>query len=181
MLNFSPLGQYLVSLFVKHYYKIESSKTVTIIIHIWMGHTVSPQPLGLIMWLKVFLVAKKEYFPQSYQCQVPFLCSQASPLLPTTTKPFANCNSFWVHCNYKQNGALRSITPIILIRCPRHGLLIQSDWTKDQSMHLIIIPLQRPYKRLTKAFRQLIGDRTSLTEKCQALSYRWQNIGPAWS
>ena len=38
MLSFSPLGQHLVSLFVKHYYKIESSKTVAMITYVWMGH-----------------------------------------------------------------------------------------------------------------------------------------------
>ena len=38
MLSFSPLRQHLVSLFIKHYYKIESSKTVAVITHVWMGH-----------------------------------------------------------------------------------------------------------------------------------------------
>ena len=83
--------------------------------------------------------------------------------------------------NYKRNEILRSITLITLIGCPRHRSLIWSDWTEDWIMRLIIIPLQRSYKRPTEAVGRLVGGRTSSTERCKALSYRWQDVRPAWS
>jgi hypothetical protein len=83
--------------------------------------------------------------------------------------------------NYKRNEVPGSITLITLIGCPRHGSLIRSDRTEDRIARLIIIPLQRSYRRPTEAVGRLVGGRTSSTERCKALSYRWQGVGPARS
>ena len=83
--------------------------------------------------------------------------------------------------NYKWNEVPGSITLITLIGCPRHGSLIRSDRTEDRIACLIIIPLQRSYRRPTEAIGQSVGGRTSLTERCKALSYRWQGVRPARS
>jgi hypothetical protein len=83
--------------------------------------------------------------------------------------------------NYKRNEVPGSITLITLIGCPRHGSLIRSDRTEDRITCLIIIPLQRSYRRPTEAVGRSVGGRTSSTERCKALSYRWQDVGPARS
>ena len=80
--------------------------------------------------------------------------------------------------NYKRNEVPGSITLITLIGCPRHESLIRSNQTKDQIMHLIIIPLQRSYRRPTEAIGRSVGGRMGSTEGCKALSYRWQGVGP---
>ena len=80
--------------------------------------------------------------------------------------------------NYKRNEVPRSITLITLIGCSRHGSLIWFNWTEDRITRLIIIPLQRSYRRPTKAVEQSVGGRMSSIERCKALSYRWQDVGP---
>ena len=83
--------------------------------------------------------------------------------------------------NYKRNEVPGSITLITLIGCPRHGSLMRSDRTEDRIERLIIIPLQRSYRRPTEAVGRSVGGRTNSTERCKALSYRWQGVGPARS
>jgi hypothetical protein len=72
---------------------------------------ISPEPLGLITWLKACLVAKKEYFPQSHQCQAPFPRPQAPH--PPHRKTLKHCNSFWAHCTW----LLRSSYSTVLWAC----------------------------------------------------------------
>jgi hypothetical protein len=101
--------------------------------------------------------------------------------LPGALGPLSGCPKIRGRSayNYKRNEVSGSITLITLIRCPRHGSLILSDRTEDRIARLIIIPLQRFYRRPTEAIGRSVGGRTSSTERCKALSYRWQDVGPA--
>ena len=103
--------------------------------------------------------------------------------LPGALGPLSGCLKIcrWSAYNYKQNEVPGLITLITLIRCPRHGSLIWSNWTEDQITCLIIIPLQRSYRRPTEAVGWSVGSRMSSIERCKALSYKWQDVGPAWS
>ena len=89
MLSFSPLGQHLVSLFVKHYYKIESSKTVAMITHVWMGH-ISTTTGSNHMIRSLFGSQEGILSP------IPPVLSATHPP-PSHHKTPAYCSSFWAH------------------------------------------------------------------------------------